>query len=93
MGEGGERCKEIEGADHKSNNNAMASAAMVSAEIGRGSDGGCHYQVCGTIEAVNSGGGDGGHCCQRRRSSLMVAMAVFVDGDGKGGCRQRRTRA
>ncbi len=83
-GRGGERWKEIEGADHKGNNNAMALAAMASAEKGGGSDGGCHHQLCGTMEAVNGGGGNGGHLCRRQLSSLMAAMAVFVDGDGKG---------
>ncbi len=43
MGEGGERCKEIEGADHKGNNNAMVLAAMASVEKGGGSNGGCHH--------------------------------------------------
>jgi hypothetical protein len=34
---------EIEGADNKGSNNAMASAAMASPETGGGSDGSCHH--------------------------------------------------
>jgi hypothetical protein len=88
-GRGGrEMEEEIEGGDHKGDNNTMALAAMASAEKGGSSNGGRHYRLCGTMVAVNGGGGDGGHRFWRRRSSSTVAMAVFVDGIGKGGCRQ-----
>jgi hypothetical protein len=93
-GRGGIEIKEeIEGSDHKGNNNTMALAAVASVEKSGGSNGGCHHQLFGTMAVVNGGGSDGGHCCWQRRSSPMAAMAVFVNGDGKGGCRQGRTGA
>jgi hypothetical protein len=95
MGEVGERWKEIEGVDHKGANNAMASVTKASAEKAEAAMAVAIIN-CGTMEAVNGGGNDGGHCCRRRQSSLMgemAAMAVFVDGNGKGGRRQGRMRA
>jgi hypothetical protein len=82
----------IKGGDHKGDNDAMALAAILSAEKGSGSNGGRHHQLCGTMAAVNSSGGDGSCCCRRRQLLSMAAMVVFVDGDGKGGCGQGRTR-
>ncbi len=54
--------EEIEGGDHKDNNDTRALAAMVSAEKGGGSNGGCHHQLCGNMAAVNGGSGNGGRC-------------------------------
>jgi hypothetical protein len=85
-GRGGrEMEEEIKGGDHKGNNNTMALAAMASAEKGGDRNGSCHHQLCGTMAAINGGSGDGGCHCWRRRSLLMAAMAVFVNGNGKGG--------
>jgi hypothetical protein len=93
-GRGGRKMEEeIERGDHKGKSDAMVLAAMGSAEKGGGSNGGRHHQLCGTMVAVNGGGGDGGHCCRRWRSSLTEAMVVFVNGVGKGGHGQGRTRA
>ncbi len=93
-GRGGREMEgEIEGGDHKGNNNAMALVAMESAEKGGGSNGGRHHPLCGTMAAVNGGSGDGCGHCRWQRSLSMAAMAVFVDGDGKGGRGQGQTRA
>ncbi len=54
-------------------------------------DGGCHHQLCGALAAVDGGGSDGGHLCRRLQTLLTEAMAVFVDGDNKGGLRRGRT--
>ncbi len=73
-GRGGREMEEkIEGGDNKGDINAMALAAMASAEKmhqqrWQSSDEGDHHQLCNTMVAVNGDGCNSGRCCRRRRS-------------------------
>jgi hypothetical protein len=76
--------EEVEGVGHRGDNNAVVSAAMASVEKGSSSNGSHNHQLRGTMVAVFGGGSNGGCPCRRRQSSSTAAMAVFVNGNGKG---------